>query len=52
VGVLFEYDGIGTLAASAAIPALRNRGVHNTLILKRLQQAKQHDCHLIAAQAA
>ncbi|MFA1821824.1 GNAT family N-acetyltransferase [Virgibacillus oceani] len=52
VGVLFEYDGIGTLAASATIPALRNIGVHNSLLLKRLQQANQHNCHLIVGQAA
>ncbi|GGB34118.1 GNAT family N-acetyltransferase [Virgibacillus dakarensis] len=51
IGVLFEYDGIGTLAASATIPELRNRGVHSALILKRLQQAKQHNCNLIVGQA-
>lgn len=51
IGVLFEYDGIGTLAASATIPELRNKGVHGALILKRLQQAINRNCNLIVGQA-
>lgn len=52
IGVLFEYDGIGTLAASTTLPDFRNKGVHRALILKRLEKARQLDCHLIVGQAA
>lgn len=52
IGVLFQYNGVGTLAASATITELRNKGIHRALILKRLQQAKHFDCNIIAGQAA
>ncbi len=52
IGVLFEYDGIGTLAASATIPKLRNKGIHSALILKRLHEVKRRHCHLIVGQAS
>lgn len=51
IGVLFEFNGIGTLAASATIPEFRNQGVHSALISKRLQQATNLNCNLIVGQA-
>ncbi|MCJ7842833.1 GNAT family N-acetyltransferase [Lederbergia sp. NSJ-179] len=52
IGVLFEKDGIATLAASATIPEYRNKGVHSALIAKRLQHAQQNHCHMIVGQTA
>ena len=52
IGVLFQYDGIGTLAASATVPEFRNKGVHSALISKRLEKARQLNCNLIVGQAA
>jgi len=51
IGVLYESDGIGTLAASTTIPKFRNKGVHSALVLKRLERAKQLKCDLIVGQA-
>lgn len=50
IGVLFEQDGIATLAASATTPEYRNKGVHSALVKKRLQQAQQNHCHMIVGQ--
>ncbi len=47
-----ESAGIGTLAASATIPKLRNKGIHSALILKRLHEVKRRHCHLIVGQAS
>lgn len=52
VGVLFIKDGIATLAASATVPTLRNKGVQTALIQKRIQQAMEAGCHLVVGQAA
>lgn len=52
IGVLFEKDGIATLAASATIPEYRNKGVHSALIAKRLQHALQNHCNMIVGQTA
>jgi len=51
IGVLFAYDGIGSLAASVTHPEFRNKGVHRALVFKRLQQAIGHNCHLVVGQA-
>lgn len=51
VGVIFLQDGIATLAAAVTIPDLRNKGVHQALIDKRLQQAAFQACDLAVGQA-
>ncbi|TCP21483.1 acetyltransferase (GNAT) family protein [Scopulibacillus darangshiensis] len=51
IGVLFEYNDVGTLAASATLPEFRNKGVHSALISKRLEKARQLNCTLIVGQA-
>jgi len=51
IGVLYEHGGMATLAASGTIPQFRNKGIHRALILKRLQQAKQNNCHTLVGQA-
>ncbi|WP_096189337.1 GNAT family N-acetyltransferase [Evansella halocellulosilytica] len=52
IGVLFKYDGVATLAASATVPEFRNNGVHRALIQTRLNEAKQSGCYLAIGQAA
>jgi len=52
IGVLYEYGGTATLAASATIPQFRNKGIHSALIMNRLQQAKRNKCNMIVGQAA
>ncbi|WP_257351225.1 GNAT family N-acetyltransferase [Pseudalkalibacillus decolorationis] len=52
VGVLFVKNGIGTLAASATVPELRNKGVQSALINKRIETAIKLNCNLIVGQAA
>lgn len=51
IGVLFINDGIACLAAAATVPHLRNKGVQNALILKRINQAKNLECKLVLGQA-
>lgn len=51
IGVLFKYDGVGTLAASTTIPELRNKGVQSALLIKRINHARQLDCNIVVGQA-
>lgn len=51
VGVLFITDGIANLAAAATLPHLRNQGVHQALIRKRINQAEVFNSKLVVAQA-
>lgn len=52
VGVLFVKNGVGTLAASATVPELRNKGVQTALIKKRIEKAIELNYTLIVGQAA
>ena len=49
--VLFNENGIATLAAAATIPDLRNNGVQTALIQERINQAKLLNCTLVIGQA-
>ena len=51
IGVLFINDGIASLAVAATVPHLRNKGVQNALLLKRINQAENLACNLIVGQA-
>ncbi|KMJ57219.1 acetyltransferase [Bacillus sp. LL01] len=52
VGVLFQKNAVATLAASATVPAFRNKGVQPALIQKRIQQAVDAGCEYVIGQAA
>ena len=51
IGVLFNKNGIATLAAAATVPGFRNIGVQTSLLQERLNQAKLLNCRLVVAQA-
>lgn len=51
IGVLFNENGIATLAAAATVPDLRNNGVQTALIQERINQAKLLNCTLVVGQA-
>ena len=51
IGVLFNENGIATLAAAATVPDLRNNGVQTALIQERLNLAKLLNCTLVVGQA-
>ena len=51
IGALFINDGIGTLAAAATVPHLRNKGIHSALITARINQAKMLGSTLVVGQA-
>lgn len=52
IGVIFIQDGIANLAAAATLPTMRNKGIHQALINKRIQQAIISNCNLVVGQAA
>lgn len=52
IGVFYAENGIGTLAASATLPAFRNKGVHQALVATRIEKAKELNCSLLVGQAA
>src|SRR5699024_6427954 len=52
IGVFYAKNGIGTLAASATLPAFRNKGVHQALVATRIEKAKELNCSLLVGQAA
>ncbi|WP_214484913.1 GNAT family N-acetyltransferase [Bacillus sp. SM2101] len=52
VGALFVKNGVATLAASATVPELRNKGVQTELIKKRIEKAIELRCNIIVGQAA
>lgn len=51
IGVIFIKDRIATLAASATVPHLRNKGIQSGLIKQRIYQATLQECELIVGQA-
>jgi hypothetical protein len=51
IGVLFNGNGIATLAAAATVPDLRSKGVHTAFIQERINQAKLLNCTLVVGQA-
>lgn len=51
IGVLCIQNGIASLAAAATLPIMRNKGIHQALINKRVQQAITSNCNLIVGQA-
>ena len=51
IGVVFIKDKLANLAAATTLPAMRNHGVHQALINKRIKQAFLMDCDLIVGQA-
>ncbi|MBU9721287.1 MULTISPECIES: GNAT family N-acetyltransferase [Bacillaceae] len=51
VGVIYIQDRVATLSASTTIPEYRNRGIHSTLIKRRINKALLEKCDLIVGQA-
>ena len=51
IGVIFVKNGIATLAAASTMPHLRNKGVHQALINRRLKHAAISECKLAVGQA-
>jgi hypothetical protein len=50
--VLRTGGGVGLLANSATVPAFRQRGCQTALIRRRLADAAEQGCELVAAQCA
>jgi GNAT superfamily N-acetyltransferase len=50
--VLSIHGDIGYLAAGAALPAFRARGVHAALIAARLERARARQCRIVCGNAA
>ena len=48
---LFVRDGVGSLAGAATVPALRGRGCQTALLHRRIADADDDGCDLIASQA-
>lgn len=51
IGVLYQKNGIATLAAAATSPEHRNKGIQSTLINERMNKAIVDNCQLVVGQA-
>ncbi|MFT4416410.1 GNAT family N-acetyltransferase [Fredinandcohnia humi] len=51
IGVLFCKNKVATLAAAVTVPTFRNRGVQQSLLKHRMNQAILNDCELLVGQA-
>ncbi|MBR7797117.1 GNAT family N-acetyltransferase [Virgibacillus salarius] len=51
VGVLFTKNTIANLAAAATLPTDQNKGVHQALLQRRIQLAREANCKIIVGQA-
>lgn len=50
--VMYSAGGIASLTFAAVLPQYRGRGIHQALIVRRLEQARANGCTLAVAQAA
>lgn len=52
VSVMFMKDDIASLTFAATLPEYRNQGFHRSLLKKRIETARQHNCRLIVGQCS
>ena len=52
VGVTYMKAGIASLTFAATLPEFRNRGLHQRLLKRRIEEARRNDCRLVVSQCS
>ncbi|MEG6588830.1 GNAT family N-acetyltransferase [Paenibacillus barengoltzii] len=52
VAVMYIKDGIASLTFAATLPEFRNQGLHQRLLKRRIEEAKQNNCRLVVSQCS
>jgi hypothetical protein len=52
VGVMYMKNGVASLTFAAALPEFRNKGLHQSLLRRRIVEASHNKCRLIVSQCS